>query len=92
MQSDLPEITLLVVNKNKQCNHSQHYLFQITTLLAFRSIFLLSGFSFPRTPCSSVLQLKLPILWLFQVSFSRNADEQGVRGKLKDLKEYFQIK
>ena len=41
MKSDLPEITLLVVNKNKQCNHSQHYLFQITTLLAFRSIFLL---------------------------------------------------
>ena len=33
MKSDLPEITLLVVNKNKQCNHSQHYLFQITTLL-----------------------------------------------------------
>ena len=92
MKSDLPEITLLVVNKNKQCNHSQHYLFQITTLLAFRSIFLLSGFSFPRPPFSSVLQLKLQIFSLFLLNFSGNAYELGVRGKLKDLKEYFQIK
>ena len=65
MESDLPEITLLVVDKNKQCNHSQHYLFRITSLLVFRYysihlsvLFPLSAFSFPRSPCSSVFQLK----------------------------------
>ena len=26
---------------------------------------------------------------LFQVSFSRNTDEQGARGKLKEEKEFF---
>ena len=86
------KITLLVMNKNKQCNHSQHYLFQITTSLAFRSIFLLSGFSFPRTPCSSAFRLKDTWNSHKVGSFSCNTDEQGARGKLKDLKEYFQIK
>ena len=57
MESDLPEITLLVVDKNKQCNHSQHYLFRITSLLVFRYysihlrvLFPLSAFSFPPVP------------------------------------------
>ncbi|EEF91185.1 hypothetical protein BACCELL_01158 [Bacteroides cellulosilyticus DSM 14838] len=35
-ESDLPEITLLVVDKNKQCNHSLHCLFWIITPLVFR--------------------------------------------------------
>ena len=57
MESDLPEITLLVVDKNKQCNHSQHYLFRITSFLVFRYysihlsvLFPLSAFSFPPVP------------------------------------------
>ena len=37
MPRSLPEITLLVVGENKQCNHSQHYLYRITSLLVFRS-------------------------------------------------------
>ena len=34
MPRSLPEITLLVVDENKQCNHSLHYLCRITSLLA----------------------------------------------------------
>ena len=37
MPRSLPEITLLVVDENKQCNHPQHYLYRITSLLVFRS-------------------------------------------------------
>jgi len=36
MPRSLPEITLLVVDENKQCNHPQHYLYRITSLLVFR--------------------------------------------------------
>ena len=96
MESDLPEITLLVVDKNKQCNHSQHYLFRITSLLVFRYysihlsvLFPLSAFSFPRSPCSSVFQLKDTWSNYKVGSFSRNADEQGIQRDLKERKEHF---
>ena len=36
MPRSLPEITLLVVDENKQCNQPQHYLYRITSLLVFR--------------------------------------------------------
>ncbi|WP_330941391.1 hypothetical protein [Bacteroides sp. MSB163] len=69
MKSDLPEITLLVVDKNKQCNHPQHYLFQITTLLVpdhniacFQqkavNYFFLQAFSSLQTLCASAFRLK----------------------------------
>ena len=94
--SDLPEITLLVVDKNKQCNHSQHYLFRITSLLVFRYysihlsvLFPLSAFSFPQSPCSSVFQLKDTWSNYKVGSFSRNADEQGIQRDLKERKEHF---
>ncbi|WP_417188812.1 hypothetical protein [Bacteroides sp.] len=50
---------------------------------------LLSVFQFSLPSCSSALRLKLPVSWLFQVCFSRNADEQGGRGNLKERKEEF---
>ena len=67
------------------CSRSQHYL------LSGQSFFF-SGFSFPRTPCSSAFRLKDTWNSHKVGSFSCNTDEQGARGKLKDLKEYFQIK
>ncbi|GEM_PF-3070259 len=36
VESGLSEITLLILIHDKQCNHTQHYLFRITTLLVFR--------------------------------------------------------
>ena len=56
-ESGLSEITLLILIHDKQCNHTQHYLFRITTLLVFRyysihQVFFFSfrSFSFPVAP------------------------------------------
>ena len=93
-ESDLPEITLLVVDKNKQCNHSLHCLFWIITPLVFRcySISIFSSCSlsvFSKRPVHRHFSWKIPETTIKLEVSAVTPMDRGFREVWKNGKSFF---
>ena len=92
-ESDLPEITLLVVDKNKQCNHSLHCLFWIITPLVFRcySISIFSSCSlsvFSKRPVHRHFSWKIPETTIRREVSAVTSMNRGFREAWKNGKSF----
>ena len=89
----LPEITLLVMDENKQCNHSLHCLFWIITPLVFRcySISIFSSCSlsvFSKRPVHRHFSWKIPETTIRREVSAVTSMNRGFREAWKNGKSF----